>query len=155
MNIYFRQAKNEDLDFLTSLRTRTMNTHLKKVGLPVDKESHRKRIFYRFNDARIVCGEGVPIGLLKSYRDVSGWNIVQVQILPEYQSKGIGAQIVGGVIEKAADDGQSVTLNVLKGNPAKALYKRLGFTTVAESDVDYTMRWASKNTTLIMGSRDA
>ena len=139
MNIDFRQAKESDIEFLTDLRMRTMNIHLKKVGWPIDEQSHLDRILYRFDAAKIVSVENTDVGLLKSYCDESGWNIVQVQISPEYQGKGIGSKIVRSILEQAEGDGRDVTLSVLKENPAKDLYRRLGFVTVSENDAGYTM----------------
>jgi len=140
MNFGLRPAKESDLEFLVSLRIRTMNPHLEKVGLPIDKLSHQHRILFRFEDAKIISYKEVSIGLLKSYCDESGWNIVQVQISPEYQGKGIGAKLVRNILKQAEDEGNQITLSVLKGNPAKDLYERLGFLTISESDVAYTMR---------------
>ncbi len=112
---------------------------MQKAGLSTDKQSHQKRILYRFDAAKIVCYEDEPIGLLKAYCDASGWNIVQIQVSPEYQGKGIGSAIVERVLEQAANDGLNVSLHVFKENPAKKLYGRLGFITVSEGDVEYTM----------------
>ena len=139
MNVDFRQAKESDIEFLSDLRIRTMNIYLKKVGWPIDKQSHLDRILYRFDAAKIVSIENTDVGLLKSYCDELGWNIVQVQISPEYQGKGIGSKIIRSILEQAEGDGQDVTLSVLRENPAKDLYKRLGFVTVSESDAEYTM----------------
>jgi len=139
MNVDFRQAKESDIEFLTDLRMRTMNIHLKKVGWPIDEQSHLDRILYRLDAAKIVSVENTDVGLLKSYCDELGWNIVQVQISPEYQGKGIGSKIIRSILEQAEGDGQDVTLSVLKGNPAKDLYRRLGFAAVSESDAEYTM----------------
>jgi ribosomal protein S18 acetylase RimI-like enzyme len=145
MNVDFRQAKKSDIEFLTDLRMRTMNIHLKKVGWPLDEQSHLDRILYRFDAAKIVSVENTDVGLLKSYCDKLGWNIVQIQISPEYQGKGIGSKIIRNILEQAEGDGLDVTLSVLKGNPAKELYRKLGFVTVSESDAEYTMCVKSNN----------
>lgn len=140
MNVNFRQAKESDLEFLIDLRKRTMDMHLKKVSGAIDDKSHMNRIMYRFDSAKIVLVDGFKAGLLKSYCDETGWVIVQVQISPEYQGRGIGSKIVGSVLEQAANDEHIVTLSVLKGNPAKELYSRLGFEVVSTSETEYTMR---------------
>jgi ribosomal protein S18 acetylase RimI-like enzyme len=103
--------------------------------------SHQHRILFRFEDAKIICNKDVSIGLLKSYCDESGLNIVQVQISPQYQGKGIGAKLLSNLIKQAEDEGKQVTLSVLRGNPVKDLYERLGFIIISERDVEYTMRY--------------
>lgn len=140
MNVNFRQAQESDLDFLIDLRKVTMNNHLKKVSGAIDDKSHIDRIMYRFDAAKIVLVDGIKAGLLKSHYDETGWVIVQVQISPKYQGKGIGSKMVNSVLEQAAIDECVVTLSVLKGNPAKELYSRLGFEVISESEAEYTMR---------------
>ena len=58
-------------------------------------------------------------------------------IMPEHQRHGIGASLLRQVQASAASRGLPVRLNVLKVNPARALYERLGFAVVGEDD----MRW--------------
>jgi len=54
--------------------------------------------------------------------------IVELQVLPELQGRGIGTAVVRKVIEQGANRGVPVTLSVVPGNPrAKRLYERLGF----------------------------
>jgi len=140
MNVSFRQATESDLEFLIDLRKTTMNIHLKNVRSSIDEKSHMDRTMYRFDAAKIVLVDSVNAGLLKSYCDETGWVIVQVQVSPEYQGRGVGAKIVSSVLEQATKDEQVVTLSVLKGNPAKKLYSRLGFEVVSKSDMEYSMR---------------
>ena len=83
-----------------------MNIHLKKVGWHIDEQSHLDRILYRFDAAKIVSVENTDVGLLKSYCNELGWNIVQVQISPEYQGKGIGSKIIRSILEQAEGDGR-------------------------------------------------
>jgi len=54
--------------------------------------------------------------------------IVELQVLPELQGRGIGTAVVRKVIEQGANRGVPVTLSVVPANPrAKRLYERLGF----------------------------
>ena len=54
--------------------------------------------------------------------------IHEVQVLPEYQNKGLGTEVVRYVIEQGAQRQLPVTLSVVPANPrAKRLYERLGF----------------------------
>jgi ribosomal protein S18 acetylase RimI-like enzyme len=141
MNIDFRPAEKSDLNFLLDLRKKTMNIHLKNSGVPTDKQTHLDRILHRFDLAKIVSINGIDLGLLKSYHDQDkGWVIVQLQISPDYQGKGIGSKIISDIIDRAASDGCDVTLEVLKENPAKILYQRLGFETISQDNHEYKMR---------------
>jgi len=54
--------------------------------------------------------------------------IHEVQVLPEFQGKGLGTEVVQHVIKQGAHRRLPVTLSVVPANPrAKRLYERLGF----------------------------
>jgi ribosomal protein S18 acetylase RimI-like enzyme len=48
------------------------------------------------------------------------------------------------VLRAAEANALPVTLKVLKGNPAKRLYDRLGFEIVGEDDIQFYMRRAAR-----------
>ena len=62
-----------------------------------------------------------------------------VAILPRFRNQGIGAQVVQEVIAAAAAKGQPVALQVLRGNPARRLYERLGFVVTEETAEHFRM----------------
>jgi ribosomal protein S18 acetylase RimI-like enzyme len=62
-----------------------------------------------------------------------------IALIPEHQRYGIGASLIRQVQASAATRGLPVRLNVLKVNPARALYERLGFAVVGEDDVRWYM----------------
>ena len=54
--------------------------------------------------------------------------IIELQVLPELQGRGIGTRVVQNVIEQGASRGVPIMLSVVPANPrAKRLYERLGF----------------------------
>lgn len=64
----------------------------------------------------------------------------EVFLLPEYQERGIGSQIVVGTIEKAKSAGKEIRLQTLKANlDAKRLYERHGFTVTEATDIHWKM----------------
>jgi ribosomal protein S18 acetylase RimI-like enzyme len=60
--------------------------------------------------------------------------------LPEFQGRGLGTTILGDVIEHARMGRRPVSLQVLKVNPARRLYERLGFVISGESETHFQMR---------------
>lgn len=54
--------------------------------------------------------------------------------------QGIGSDVVKGLIEEAARAGRTLTLGVVKTNPALRLYERLGFETTHEDERKFYMR---------------
>ena len=72
--------------------------------------------------------DGEPAGALWLESTPERLHIVELQLLPATQGKGIGTAVVQRVIKQAANQGVPVTLSVVRANPrAKRLYERLGF----------------------------
>ncbi len=63
-----------------------------------------------------------------------------VLIVPEQQGHGIGAALIGDVLAEAARAGVATRLQVLRVNPARRLYERLGFAIEGETSTHYPMR---------------
>jgi GNAT superfamily N-acetyltransferase len=58
-------------------------------------------------------------------------HIRELQLLPEFQGRGLGTKVVEYVIDRAADVQLPVPLCVVAANPrARRLYERLGFIVV-------------------------
>jgi GNAT superfamily N-acetyltransferase len=138
--VYLRPAQPADEAFLLALRKQTMTEHLARVGLDLNDEHHRQRLLANYADASVICVGAEDIGLLKAYRTEAAWVLMQIQLLPAWQGQGIGAEVIAALVAKARDEGFPVTLSVLKGNPARRLYERLGFRVVAESAHEYELR---------------
>jgi len=134
-----RDAVESDLPYLLALRRQTMDAHLAASGLPADDAAHLGRILYHWEDARIVLVDGAPAGLLKAYRGPSAWHVVQIQVEPGRQGQGLGGQLLGRVLAQADAAGLPARLDVLKANPARRLYERLGFRVEAETGTEYHM----------------
>ncbi|CAB3797185.1 hypothetical protein LMG28614_04517 [Paraburkholderia ultramafica] len=139
-----RPALADDEAFLFELRKATMTEHLARVGEPTDDAEHRERLLHRYDTARVVYIDGAPAGLLKAHRTDTEWVVVQLQITPALQGRGIGERALRTVLRAAQADALPVTLKVIKGNPAKRLYDRLGFEIVGEDDSQFYMRRAPR-----------
>ncbi|RZF31695.1 GNAT family N-acetyltransferase [Paraburkholderia sp. UYCP14C] len=139
-----RPAQAADEAFLLELRKTTMTEHLARAGEPIDDDAHRARLLHRYDAAQVICIDGAPAGLLKAHRNEDEWFVVQVQIAPALQGRGIGEQVLRTILRAAAAEALPVSLQVLKGNPAKRLYDRLGFEIVGEDQTQFHMRVAAR-----------
>jgi GNAT superfamily N-acetyltransferase len=129
-----RPATEADMPFLMDLRRQTMTEHQVNAGVaPSDAERH-ERVLARYECAEILSRAGRPIGLWKVARDGRDWDLIQIQLLPEYQGLGVGRALIEALLGEAREAGTSVQLKVLKGSPARRLYERLGFVAVAEGN---------------------
>jgi ribosomal protein S18 acetylase RimI-like enzyme len=91
----------------------------------------------------LILLEGVPIGRYIYSEDEEAIHIVDIRLLPEYQSKGIGACMIEPQIISAKQFGKTIYLHVEKENVrARAFYERLGFRLCdGETESRYRMEW--------------
>ena len=125
--ILLRAATEDDIPFLLALRRETMSAHLAASGVDVSEADHLQRVRAAFDCASIVLHAGQPAGLLKVVRQEKEWELVQIQLAPSVQGRGWGTLLLRSVIAQARSAHVSLRLSVLKTNPAKRLYERLGF----------------------------
>ncbi|WP_288436472.1 GNAT family N-acetyltransferase [uncultured Chryseobacterium sp.] len=138
-DLHYKQADENDIDFLLALRIKTMNPHYETSGLSTERETTLQRVLYQFDKANIIFLDNQPIGLLKVDRTFTNIEVLQLQIDPSQQGKGLGKKILMDILEEASLAGKTVSLSVLKTNKAQHLYKSLGFRIVDEDQYSYFM----------------
>jgi ribosomal protein S18 acetylase RimI-like enzyme len=138
-----RPATEQDVPFLLALRHQSMDQHLAASGASTSEADHLSRLMYRFDCAEVLLRNRIPVGLLKVARDPPEWKIIQIQFMPELQGKGLGALLLHQVIAEAKAANVALVLTVLKANPAKGLYERLGFVVEGEDELEYRMRYGA------------
>lgn len=131
-----RPAEEADVPFLLELRAKAMGEHYTAMGLSPTPDHLEARVRAGFEVARIIEFEGRPVGLLKVQRPAGEWHVMQLQVAPEVQGKGIGSALLRAVLDEARHAGVAVTLSVLKVNRARHLYERLGFVVTGEAGDD-------------------
>lgn len=134
-----RVATQADLPFLLALRSESMGPHLAAAGIDRSDEAQLARVLHRFDCAELLLADGVPVGLLKLARGPGEWRVLQIQLSATVRGQGLGRRVMEEVLADASLSGAMVTLTVLKANPAKALYERLGFTVVGEDEHEFHM----------------
>lgn len=138
----YQKATENDINYLLDLRTKTMVPHYAESNLPTDRETTLQRILYQFDKAYIIFMDNTPIGLLKIDKTDTKIDILQLQIDPAQQGKGLGRMILTDILEEASKTGKKATLSVLKTNKAQHLYSSLGFKTVSEDEHSYFMEFS-------------
>ncbi len=136
-----RQATEDDFDFLYRLHVATMKEYVAAVYGWDD--AFQERYFKEKFDptsCQIVVVEGRDVGMVRVDESEGELYIDNIHILPEYQNRGLGTAILEDILRSAKERGLPVALRVLKGNPAKRLYERLGFAAVEETETHTRMR---------------
>lgn len=92
------------------------------------------------NLIKIIIIDDKYAGILKVTEKVDELHIDEIQLLPEFQGKGIGTKIINDIKSNAEGSNIATKLQVLKTNRARNLYERLGFKIINETETHYIMR---------------
>ena len=82
---------------------------------------------------QIIIYKKKPAGRLYLWESNKEVRILDISLLPEFQSKGIGRFILTAIIKSARQKSKIVTLHVAHDNPAKKLYERVGFRKISDN----------------------
>ncbi|GAA0894150.1 hypothetical protein GCM10009122_38300 [Fulvivirga kasyanovii] len=140
MELVFEKALPSDINYLLWLREETMVPHLKQAGFKVDEENHQKALSYKFEGARIIFYGNERVGLIKTSFGENYIKIIQFQIAPEHQGRGLGSKVISKLIVEAPEHIDFFILSVLKENKARKLYEKCGFVVTGENDHSFEMR---------------
>ncbi len=140
-----RPATNADFEFLYQLHRATMKEYIEATwGW---EESWQREYFQaKWEPAKrnIIQIEGEDAGVLVIENREGEHYLGLIEILPEFQGRGVGTAVIQDFLAAAQTQNLPATLHVLKSNdPARKLYERLGFTLVAEEKHKYLMKWQS------------
>ena len=149
--IELRAARQEDAGFLYGLLKATMREYVAQIwGWDEEWQQAYFREHFDPSQERVVVLEGQDIGVLAIEEREDELFLAKISILPEYQGQGIGTQLIESLLDRAFGRGLPVTLQVLKGNPARRLYERLGFVVVGETET-HTLMEARPPGRIVMG----
>ena len=82
---------------------------------------------------------GEPIGFASwsATKEPGVYKLHKIYVLPGRQGKGLGKTLLHAVFEDIRPEGgQRLRLNVNRHNKARQFYERMGFTVIAEEDID-------------------
>lgn len=94
---------------------------------------------YQDASFQIILVDNQPAGRLYVHRRKNEIRIVDIAILPEYRSRGIGSYFLRMILDEGQQTHRPVTIHVEQHNPAMRLYCRLGFRKIGEAGIYYLM----------------
>jgi GNAT superfamily N-acetyltransferase len=145
MNILeIRETSIADFSFIYNLHRQTMYSYVEETwGWEEEVQLQGMREDFDNSLFEIICLNRQDIGVISVIDRGNELFLNYMAILPIYQKQGLGTQILRKVLTQAAERGIPVKLNVMRVNPAKALYDRLGFKVVGSDRDRYFMEWQS------------
>ena len=93
-------------------------------------------------EVRIIALAGEDVGWLQTTPADDTIYLGQLFIDRHRQRQGIGQAVIAIVGDEAARDNKAITLSVVKINPARQLYERLGFEVTHKDQLKVYMRRA-------------
>ncbi len=146
MEYILRPATNEDYEFMYTVSKRTMREYVEAIwGWDERTQRRMHHVSWNPGNYQVIVVDGHDAGRLSVDTYDTYLYLNNIQILPEFQGRGLGTRIIQDILTSAGN--KSVKLRVLRGNPAKRLYERLGFKVVRETDERFWMEWTGDNTT--------
>lgn len=121
--MFKREIGKGGLMLMTSLRIREDVFHYEQgIDKSMMTDDRDKEAYHC-----IVSDFGMPIGTGRLYEDESGYHIGRVAVNKEYRGKGLGRDIVAGLMDKAWEVGAE-RISVHAQESVIPFYESLGFT---------------------------
>jgi ribosomal protein S18 acetylase RimI-like enzyme len=139
-NIGLRPATSDDFAYCAKLYFAAMDATIRALGLDIDKHAAGFRERWSAAETRIIMRDGADIGWLQAAEERDALFLKQLFVDAPLQRRGIGTQVTHRLIDEAARAGRAMTLGVVKTNPARRLYERLGFKVTHEDERKLYMR---------------
>lgn len=137
----FRPAQDSDIDFLYDLHVVTMREYVDQTwGWDDAVQETMFRKHYIPAEIQIITLNDKDIGMISLEERKEDVFLRVIEIHPAYQRQNLGTTIIQKIINDAIHKMKPIHLRVLRVNPAKRLYERLGFSVIEETKTHYIMR---------------
>ena len=125
-----------DSDFEACRRTYFAETDWINERLQLDQGEQESmfRKQWRPSQVCIIQADGVDVGWLQTVVSKSEHMLGQIFVDAPYQRKGIGTEVLRRIVEEASRLKLPIRLAVVKFNPSRRLYERLGFRVTHEDE---------------------
>jgi ribosomal protein S18 acetylase RimI-like enzyme len=143
MDHRLRPATPGDRTSLWAIKRRCLRAYVEQTWGTWDEDVQRARFDASFEPAEIqvITTAGIDVGYLAARRGRPEIQLFNIMIVPEYQQRGLGTTVLRDLLAEAQARRVPVRLQVMKVNPARRLYERLGFTVTEETATHFRMRW--------------
>jgi ribosomal protein S18 acetylase RimI-like enzyme len=150
--LLLRDAQAHDLQFLFSLYCDVRREEVAAWGWPSSQqeaflrmqfEAQRRSYRAAYPDAihHIVCLDGEAIGRRLAARTLEGIHLVDIALLAAHRNRGIGRRLIQELMDECEAGGGVLRLQVLRGNPALRLYRRMGFVETGADAMYIQLAW--------------
>jgi GNAT superfamily N-acetyltransferase len=141
LSVSLRPACLDDLAFARTIYFETMRWTIERL-FGWDEQSQKEKFTAQFNVAasQIIVADGKDVGWVQAKVDEAALWLQSLYVIPAMQRRGIGTEVLTRLIGRARSERKTLTLSVVKINPAIHLYERHGFKISHEDDYKFHMR---------------
>src|ERR1700712_2776761 len=131
--IILPRGEAERLDFALHLYLLTMQPYVQEL-VTWDEQEQRATFAaqWKLDEVSIISVGGNDVGWLQVAELPAEIRLQKFYVSPQYQRSGIGSEVLGNLLVTWRSTGKKIVLRVLKNNPARRLYERLGFSVTLE-----------------------
>ena len=142
--VQFRLTTQADEAFAFHVRETTMRDYVIETWGVWNAEEARAQINENIRSlkSKIIVIDGHDAGVLRVEEFDTHIFLDQLWILPEFQGQGFGRVILRQILEKAKSGGLPLRLWVLRVNPAREFYERMGFKVIEQTQASLHMECA-------------
>jgi ribosomal protein S18 acetylase RimI-like enzyme len=115
----------------------------KRAFLEMQFKAQRQAYLDEFPEAEyhIILREGVSAGRLIVDRNGQRILLVDIALLPDHRSQGIGSRLISELKAEAEKSGKPLWLDVENFNPVRLFYERIGFRKIDEIGLYWRLEW--------------
>ena len=141
MTIALRPARSNDFAYCRRIYFEEMSWIIEKLHLDKAVQESYFLEMWDPTQVRLITLDGADIGWIQTINQDGALFLAQMFINRTFQRRGIGTAIMKSLIGEAARSNLPMRLNVVKINPARRLYERLGFTVIHEDERKLYLQW--------------
>jgi GNAT superfamily N-acetyltransferase len=134
MKVTLRPAVAADFEACRRTYFAEVNWINERLGLKRDEQESMFRKLWDPAQVCIIQTDGVDVGWLQTVVSKSEHMLGQIFVDAPFQRRGIGTEVLRGIIAEASRLELPVRLAVVKFNPSRRLYERLGFRVTREDE---------------------
>ena len=141
--IELRQATVADTKFLWDVFRVSMKDYITQTRGEWNEQKEESQFRHQLDlpAAQVILSKNLEVGFIMAPIKDNAREIHTICIVPEHQNRGIGTEVICSIIAEAGTQKMPLYLSVLKVNPARRLYERLGFEVIEESKHHFRMKF--------------
>ena len=138
--IELRPALDHDFEYCRRLYFGEMRWIIEELHLDRTSQETSFRQQWNSTQVRLIALDGTDVGWVQTITEDDELFVAQMFVDSRFQRNGIGTEVMRRLISEATAFNLAVRLNVVRINPARRLYERLGFRVTHEDDRKFYMK---------------